>query len=180
MATPTTQPLKLYNDVHFGADHDNDKLQTWTPFRRLPAELRLHVWLLALRQYRLVEVYFEPWYGSQSNLYTERNHLGRLVSGRKDRLTLVGGGYAASLSPLLRVSREARQAALSFYRIHLPLPIPRRPVQVENQAPVPLLYLNPEYDVVYLNIPAADMPRGVLLLPDLLHDIRAYDPREKG
>jgi hypothetical protein len=50
--------------------------------------------------------------------------------------------------------------------------------------------LNPEYDVLYVrpefrspNMPPTDnqpKPRAASVLVDFLHDVRAYDPKDKG
>jgi hypothetical protein len=101
--------------------------------------------------------------------YTARNHLGRIVSGRGYTIEIgnLKGGYSASLSPPLWVNREARQATLHFYRVHLPFP---------GLGADRVLYLNPEYDVLYLD---GEKTYGILL-PDFLHDVRAYDPKDQG
>ncbi|KAL2173261.1 uncharacterized protein P884DRAFT_265207 [Thermothelomyces heterothallicus CBS 202.75] len=156
----------------------------WAPFPRLPAELRLRIWLLSLQQHRMIEVDLYPATATGDNdtpQYADRNHLGRIVSGRNRTYTsrLRGrGSYAASLTPLLRVSREARAAALSFYHIHLPLGTGQ------------VLYLSPEYDVVYVRprwprpirrLPEIDpKPEFGVILVDFLHDARAYDYKDQG
>ncbi|KAL2155732.1 hypothetical protein VTH82DRAFT_474 [Thermothelomyces myriococcoides] len=105
--------------------------------------------------------------------------MGKIVSGRGYTLSIKGrGSYAASLSPLLWVNREARHAALCFYHIRLPLPSPRG----ER-----VLYLNSEYDVLcvqpqypyraYVNRTPL---RLATVLIDVLHDIRAYDYKDQG
>ncbi|KAL2146622.1 hypothetical protein VTI28DRAFT_3121 [Corynascus sepedonium] len=175
----------LFNDVYFSRWEEpmSPSPPIWAPFPRLPAELRLRIWLLLLQQHRMIEVDLHPTTGNNGTpQYADRNHLGRIVSGRSRSYTsrLRGrGSYAASLTPLLCVSREARAAALSFYHIHLPL------------GGGQVLYLNPEYDVVYVR-PRAPKPINRLppetdpdpefgaILVDFLHDARAYDYKDQG
>ncbi len=115
-------------------------------FPRLPVELRLHIWLLYLRRHRMIEVDIssaidddEP--DIPESRYTDRNHLGRVISG--GRYILANRGRESIPTPLIfKVNREARGAALSFYQIHLPFPGWQHKKQV--------LYLNPKYDVVFV------------------------------
>lgn len=81
-------------------------------------------------------------------------------------------------SPLLQVSSEARHAALQYYRVRLPFP---------RGGGGQVLYLNPEHDVLFVRpeVPsrwtgAQAPPRPTVVLIDFLHDVRAYDPRDKG
>jgi len=118
--------------------------------------------------------------------YTSTNALGKTISKRR---------YVATVrscfqlhSKLLRVSREARQAALEFYRIHIPCNFPKgdaigrfisygsaREMQPHETATAPL-YLNPEYDILHLQI----MRPAEHTFVDFLHDLKAYDPRDVG
>ncbi|KAK3898929.1 hypothetical protein C8A05DRAFT_18558, partial [Staphylotrichum tortipilum] len=100
--------------------------EPWASFTHLPAELRLYIWLLVMRQHRMIEVHISSKrdLGDQddSQLHVDGNHLGRLTSGRNYRLQIRGGGYARCFSPLLQVNYQARQVALAFYRVHFPFP----------------------------------------------------------
>ncbi|KAH6636525.1 hypothetical protein F5144DRAFT_182956 [Chaetomium tenue] len=174
----------LFNDVYFSRCEEpvSPSPSIWAPFPRLPAELRLRIWLLPLQQHRMIEVDLHPTAGdNDTSQYADRNQLGRIVSGRSQSYTsrLRGrGSYAASLAPLLRVSREARAAALSFYHIHLPLGSGQ------------VLYLSSEYDVVYVRPrrpkpihtpPETDPdPEFGAILVDFLHDARAHDYKDHG
>ncbi len=115
--------------------------------------------------------------GHGSQHYSDRNTLGNIVSGRDYVLTWTGrrrGPAAEAYSPLLWVSHEARQAALSFYRVQLSF------FGLQRDQ---VLYMNPEYDVVSVQ------PRWEhgctafnqhILLADFLHDTRAYDRKGQG
>jgi hypothetical protein len=123
----TAVPL-LFNDVYSSPwealSPAPSKAESF-PFPRLPAELRLHVWLLYLRWHRMIEIDI---YGCPENKkpdspsfrhYIDRNHLGRVISGGRYIVTI--RGHESKTTPLiLKVNREARGAALRFYRVHLP------------------------------------------------------------
>lgn len=200
---PSPTPL-LFNDVYFNSwvKPLAPSPPVWAPFPRLPFELRLRIWYLALQQHRMIELdlchtagedhvpnyaggcdYGSHYTDDQDYVlsfaddsdgtgYADRNHLGRIVSSRTPSYTcrLRGrGSYAASLSVLLRVSREARAAALSFYHIHLPLSTGE------------VLYLSSECDVVYVRFRKIYYIKPLnAMLVDLLHDARAYDYKDHG
>ena len=164
----------LFNDVYFNCLEEPVFLSTWAPFSRLPGELRLHIWLLHLQRHRMIEL--DLGFATSNDdapRYTDRNHLGLVVSGGNYALRIRGrGSSAAPPPPLLRVSREARGVARSFYHIHLPL--------VTGH----VLYLSSEYDVVYVRpwyLPnPSPHPVFAAILVDLLHDARAYDYKDQG
>ena len=179
MAQKSAPHLRLLNDAYFQpSTPDSATHRNWALFSRLPAELRLHVWLLSLRQHRMIELFLRSdevkaeapsanqrlVAGDPPQYYATSNSLGRVVSGRDYKPALSGPGYPASLNPLLWVNSEARRAALSFYRIHLPHDGDR------------ILYLNPEYDVLFVHPRALPSP----VVADFLHDVRAYDPQDQG
>ncbi|KAK4232799.1 hypothetical protein C8A03DRAFT_39567 [Achaetomium macrosporum] len=188
--TPVSTPPRLFNDVHLGRwEPPVPRSTTWTPFSRLPAELRLHVWLACLRRHRMIEIDIcpaaeedattYPGDGSQSRYYTDRNGLGNVVSGRSYVLSWSGRrrrGHAGSYSPLLWVNHESRRATLEFYRVHLPF------FGLQREG---VLYLNPAYDVVSIRSRwdesrTTPHPNPLTLLADFLHDVKAYDPKEQG
>ncbi|KAJ8132951.1 hypothetical protein O1611_g667 [Lasiodiplodia mahajangana] len=96
-------------------------------------------------------------------LYATHNVLGNVVSGAPYQ-TIVKGPQL--LSKLLRVSREARQAALGFYRVHLPCCFGTGGI-AENFGTLPF---NPEFDVLRIQSGG-----GCHNFVHFLHDIRAYD-----
>ena len=183
--TPPTPPW-LFNDVHFQRWEPPAlrHVAQWAPFVRLPPELRRYLWLVCLRRHRMIELDIcvaasedaaaHP--GDDSQYYRNRNALGNIVSGRDYVVSWTGNrqGSAGAYSPLLWVSREARQAALSFYRVHLPFF-----GLLRNR----VLYLNPAYDVVSVQLQweedRAAFNRYVLLA-DFLHDVKAYDRKGQG
>ncbi|KUI70543.1 hypothetical protein VM1G_06042 [Cytospora mali] len=170
-------PVRLYNDVHFRPVPACDY---WPLFPLLLPELRLRVWELFLQRYRMIELDIcvdededNDDDDLRSRYYTERNYLGNIISGGNYSLSIEGRGYALP-SPLLWVNSEARYAALKFSRVRLPFP--RR-----NGERV--LYLSPEYDVLYVwPMPEPEPrpePRAIVLV-DFLHDVKAYDHKDQG
>jgi len=182
--TDPPTPPRLFNDVHFqrwgpqGPRH----VAPWAPFARLPPELRRYLWLACLRRHRMIDLDIctpagedaAVHSGHASQYYSRRNALGNIVSGRDYVLSWSGDrqGPAGAFSPLLWVSREARRAALAFYRVQLPF------FGLQRDR---VLYLNPTYDVVSIQ-PQWKPGRAAShrLLADLLHDIKAYDRKGQG
>lgn len=191
----TAPTPRVYNDLYFGRPEPSPLFDTWGQFSRLPVELRLQIWLLVLRRHRMLEITIWPAdheevkctyphrpRGTGPRYYTERNHLGNVISSRGYKLEIEGRGYAATFSPILWVNRESRDAALRhYYRVHLPFP---------HQHAARTLYLNPEHDVLYLHpgfqTRRRDLPppprfaRPLTLLADFLHDVKAFDPKDQG
>ena len=179
-------PPGLFNDVHFQRWEPPAPrhVAPWAPFVRLPPELRRYLWLVCLRRHRMIELDIcvaasedaaaHP--GDDSRYYSSRNALGNIVSGRDYVVSWTGNrqGPAGAYSPLLWVSREARQAALSFYRVHLPFFGLQR-----NR----VLYLNPAYDVVSVQLRREEHGAAFhpyVVLADFLHDVKAYDRKGQG
>ncbi len=175
----------LFNDVYFKSKAPREGT-TWFCFPNLPAELRQHIWLLHLQQYRLVEVEIwvgpEAWPPGPDHRYTERNHLGRVVSGPTYMFAVPGGrdSYLGSLSPLLRVNREARDVALAFYHIRLPFP-GREQVLYLNSA-LDVVQIQPDKESSYSFDPFGmdTWERFSAPLVDFFHDARAYDVKDQG
>lgn len=189
--SPTTPDHMLFNDVYSSrleAASPAPRGGVWAPFPRLPVELRLHVWLLHLQRHRMIELDIcgaaaDDAGDSGPRYYTDRNHLGRIISGGPYALAFRGRGPWAQrtslpVSLLFWVNREARGVALSFYHIHLPFP--------RRQDGEQVLYLNPEYDVVSVRTRHVNWsirvphPNFANLLVDFLHDARAYDYKNEG
>ncbi|KLU89614.1 hypothetical protein MAPG_08585 [Magnaporthiopsis poae ATCC 64411] len=171
--------MELFNDSHFSTHQVRDDA-LFHPFPRLPLELRWCIWRHYLRRSRFIPIRISPIRtspGPNPVDYSAKNGLGKIISGRCRFYVCY---YGSSLSPLLRVSSEARKAALDFYRVHLPLsysPPPHR-----QDEPPPCLYVNPEHDVL---APIEFPDDGVRHwrpwnLANFLHDVKAYDPKDVG
>ncbi|TGO57942.1 hypothetical protein BCON_0060g00160 [Botryotinia convoluta] len=94
-----------------------------------------------------------------------------IVLRPQDIHIISGGHYELSINKtivdttnqLFHTTIESRSAALDFYRIRPPLA--RGHIRI-----------NPEYNVLFLQ----DWDKAPQMLADVLHDIRAYDPRDEG
>ncbi|TLD23312.1 hypothetical protein PspLS_07073 [Pyricularia sp. CBS 133598] len=171
---------ELFNNVHFQSPPDDS---VFLKFPYLPDELRLVIWSHSLRRRRWIPLrvvlpdnfhLFSALGNSpmgkhlRTPYYSSRNSLGKIISGWNYHLS-IDDDDDSTLSPLLRVNMEARQVALDFYRVRVP--VCRRLSPASGRG----LYLNPEYDVVFLKWCAEPY-----LMADILHDIKAHDPRDVG
>ncbi|KAB5542909.1 hypothetical protein GE09DRAFT_231034 [Coniochaeta sp. 2T2.1] len=105
---PLTEPFpKVYNDVYFAQSRASQSplFETWTPFGRLHAELRLKIWLTVLRQHRMIEMTIIRDEDEEDNdtfargvecrYFAERNQLGNIISGRNYKLDIANRGHAS-------------------------------------------------------------------------------------
>ncbi|KAH8680803.1 hypothetical protein BX600DRAFT_504557 [Xylariales sp. PMI_506] len=147
-------------------------------FSMLPIELRQHIWRLALERHRLLDVILLFQHPSQvTNTYSSTNKLDKLISG--DGYMPVVQAFQLN-SKLLRVSRESRRAALSFYRVQFPCYLQdskvRRRLGSSEGRVKGILYFNPEFDYIAPKVLGYQANAFI----DFLHDLRAYDPRDIG
>ena len=168
---PQSSNIKDFHSdyLHFEKE---EALLNFPPFSRLPNETSSAIWKYALQSHRLINITVTdkdrdgpaPW--SRARLqYTGKNGRGNIISGRNYKLSVT---TSHRLHPILQVSRESRQAALQFYRVHIPCDFN---TNGERQC----LYLNPEFDFILLRT------KGVPeILADFVHDARAYDPQGIG
>ncbi|MCJ1404407.1 hypothetical protein MMC11_007632 [Xylographa trunciseda] len=156
----------LLNDFH--RDHtegSNERARCFfPPFPRLPAELRISIWIHVLQRHRLIRlVVTDETHQSPCEDILEqgvrRNVLGNVISGKNYKFQITTHHL---LTPLLRVNRESRQVSMQFYRVHIPYDSSNG----ERQC-----YLNPEFDFIHIH---PDGPSEVLA--DFIHDFKAYDP----
>ncbi|KXX81283.1 hypothetical protein MMYC01_201943 [Madurella mycetomatis] len=145
-------------------------------FPKLPTELRLCIWEFSLERHRLLELNVEPRHDSEkAPSYSSKNALGKLLSGRSYSVTVRSFPI---YNKLLRVNREARRAALGFYRVHIQCSFqtPDEKRWGKSGTISATLYCNPEYDFLQLST-----CRTVeYTLADFLHDFKANDPRHVG
>lgn len=145
--------LQIFNPL------PSNKLATFHPFPRLPKELRLHIWRLAVQRNRIIHV-----------------TLADETVLAQDYLILVQT-YRIS-SKLLYVNSESRHETLRFYRVHIPCHYVRRTLTRKTKAQNPwipgTLYFNPEYDFLALESSHYAAPR-------FFHDLKyVLDPRGVG
>ncbi|KAI0465978.1 hypothetical protein F4859DRAFT_338807 [Xylaria cf. heliscus] len=158
--------LQIINPVH-------RESSSFLLFPLLPTELRLIIWQLSLQRPRLINIQLSPNKLNQDepqdepSLYGTQNNLGRVNSDRQYSITANGSQL---LSKLLRVSSEARQATLQFYRVQLPCHF-----ELGDRQGYGTLLFNPEFDILHIQ-----PGREIYNFVDFLHDLRAYDPQDAG
>lgn len=168
------KPSIILNDYYsdYSRDEKEKALQEFPLFPRLPTEISLTIWKYVLQHHRLISITVNdknrggppPWTRDRS-LYTTKNGIGNIISGKHYRLSITTNHR---LSPLLRTSRESRQAAVEFYRVHIPC-------DPDTHGERRSFHLNPEFD--FLLIKTEGVPE---ILADFVHDAKAYDPLGVG
>ena len=156
----------LLNDFHrHHTEGSNEGARCFfRPFPRLPAELRLSIWIHVLRRHRLISLVVtdETDQSPCEDILEQkvrRNDLENVISEKKYKFQI---NTHHLLTPLLRVNRESRQVSMQFYRVH----IPYNSSSGERQC-----YFNPEFDFIHIH------PEGPSeVLADFIHDFQAYDP----
>lgn len=148
------------------ATHDEER--AFSLFLQLPRELRLKIWQHSLRRQRIIKVLLQD--VSWQTVIQATEH-----SGTNDHYCAVIGGYEV-LSKPLRVNIEAREAALGFYRVHVPCRFTGE-AEGEVKTSPGILHFNPEYTVLQIHpqLPVKDT------LVDFLYRLKTvYDPRRVG
>ncbi|KAF7929755.1 hypothetical protein BELL_0037g00180 [Botrytis elliptica] len=160
--------VALFNDDHLGPSKQNQSSRSYL-FSDFPKEIRLNIWTLSLHQHRFIPICVSKTAGQdnashhdQSHFYSNHNDLGKIISGGDYQLS-INKPILDTTNQLFYTTIEARSVALDFYRICLPLA--RGHIRI-----------NPEYDVLFLQ----DWDKAPQMFADILHDIRAYDPKDEG
>ncbi|KAF5877153.1 uncharacterized protein Bfra_001516 [Botrytis fragariae] len=160
--------VPLFNDNHLGPSTQNQSSR-FHLFSDFPQEIRLRIWNLSLHQHRFIPVCVNKTarqdnanHHDQYQFYSSHNDLGKIISGGNYQLS-INKPILNTTNQLFYTTIESRSAALDFYRIRLPLT--RGHIRI-----------NPEYDVLFLQ----DWDKAPPMLADILHDIRAYDPKDEG
>ncbi|KAJ3555097.1 hypothetical protein NPX13_g10431 [Xylaria arbuscula] len=146
----TKQHLQIINP-----QHGKEECHSFPSFPRLPAELRLEIWKHSLQRPRFI------------SLIVRRQNPGGL-GGQVEPTGSVAYPYDAVargsklLSKLLRVNREARNAALRHYRVHLPCSFNTAATGTVQGT----LFLNPELDILHID-PIYDVFDTIRLICEL-------------
>ncbi|KAI9044326.1 2EXR domain-containing protein [Aspergillus affinis] len=171
-SNPASQPhLQIFNYLRTSENENS----TFSSFSLLPPEIRSQIWCHALKQERLIKIYFQKDYPFTPKRPKPDGEMPRyqiMVDGRK------------TLSKLLRVNQESRQTALRFYRVKIPCKLSHCPedeyvyeaIRKPVEAKLGVLYFNPEYD--FLEI-ASESWRGDDLF-DLVYHLKKIDPFHIG
>ncbi|KAF2205790.1 hypothetical protein GQ43DRAFT_467800 [Delitschia confertaspora ATCC 74209] len=184
--------LRLFTSAAGSAEQDSER--HFTLFSLLPKELRLQIWRHSLETHRLIKVGLREqawgWIAFVNNMptYTEKKAKEVVANSiysspdKSVRYYAVVDGYQV-LSKLLRVNSEARQAALSFYRAHVPCVFSKEtPGLLDDVRGPGTFYFNPEYDFLQINIhePPFDIDAVDALADFLYHLKKTYDPQGAG
>ncbi|TEY65558.1 hypothetical protein BOTCAL_0139g00250 [Botryotinia calthae] len=167
----------LFNDVHFASpkqDETFDAVRSFHNFPILPKEVRLRIWLLALQpRPRFISIRINLTTQDQteiqhiqSQMYTTRNAMGNIISGSYYEFAIDESAVNYMISAIFSTSKESRWAALDYFRLRLPLANNRHTRVSPNHD---ILYFHPGHDIREINMLAA-----------ILHDVNAYDPKDKG
>ena len=140
-------------------------------FTALPKELRIKIWRYALRRQRIIRLYINNQRGKTA--YEAGENPDSVKNGEL-YFTVVDGSQL--LSKFHRVDKESREEVLKFYRVHLPCRFSSRTIK-EGSASHGTLYLNPEWDFLYIN---AEWPPKDTLIAFIYRLKTIYDPRHIG
>lgn len=165
--------FRFLNDQHFDPPASGTPAgQRFTRFPDFPTELRLRIWELALPRRRLLTLGIQAAPGAGAGWppqYEARNALGNVVSGAGYLLRMRSTG---SVSPLVRVSREANDAVCGFYRVRVPVD-----GRGGGAPPPPCVRFCPETDTVHLQVEGRGHDGH---FADVVHDALAWDPLGRG
>jgi hypothetical protein len=150
-----------------------NQLSSFTLFSKLPYEIRIAIWKSSLQVQRIIKIHVYWYMQYVANRAYSGLPVPPLERGKDDPAYYpVVQGYQV-LSKLLRVTRESREAALSFYRVRLPCWLTKGSSKSGLWVPGELYY-NPEYDFIHLQQNNVDIVEFICKLKNI------YDPRRVG
>ena len=161
---PHLQPLNCSHFTH-------EQGSTFPLFTALPKELRAKIWRYAMRRQRFIHLQIINRRGRTASEAGENPD--SVVNG-EPYFTVVHGSQL--LSKFLHVDGESREEVLKFHRVHLPCRFMSGTINKES-ASHGTLYLNPEWDVLYIN---AYWPAKDILIAFIYRLKTIYDPRHIG
>ena len=161
---PHLQPINSPQFTHHRA-------LTFPLFTALPKELRTKIWWYALRRQRIIHLRLNNQRGKTAS---EAGENPDSVKNGELYFTVVDGSQL--LSKILHVDKESREEVLKFYRVHLPCRFSSGTIK-EGSAGHGTLYLNPEWDILYIN---AEWPAKDTLIAFIYRLKTMYDPRHIG
>lgn len=164
----SSQPhLRIFNSSLTTHDERSD----FHLFPLLPKELRLKIWRHTLQRRRIIHLRLNNQRGQTPS---EAGENPESTSNGERYFTVVDGSKI--LSKLLRVSRESREEALMFCRVHLPCRFTGGGTRDEPTGHGTLRF-NPEWDFLHIS---AEWPAKDTLVSFLYHLKTIHDPRRVG
>ncbi|TGO49962.1 hypothetical protein BCON_0195g00180 [Botryotinia convoluta] len=109
---------------------------------------------------------FFPKRSVYSQMYTTRNAMGNIISGSYYELVINESAVNHMISTIFSTSKESRWAALDYFCLCPPLANSRH------------IRVSPDHDFLFFH--AGREIRDINMLAAILHDIKAYDPRDQG
>ncbi|KAI0204780.1 hypothetical protein F4808DRAFT_456525 [Astrocystis sublimbata] len=154
-------------------------LSSFPLFAQLPPELRQMIWRHSLQQTRMLTLLLRSHY--LMDLFLSHKVESPLPSvSQGGPCAVVIGSSCRVLSKLLRVSSEARETALLFYRVHIPCRMVRKDDKHLIGSEEGMLYINPEFDFVRLKSEGSK-DDAMLMTPSFIHYVKVVmDPRRVG
>lgn len=167
ISLPSSQPhLQIFNHLQVPTQKS-----TFTLFPFFPTEIRLLIWEHSLQSQRIVNVSLDT--TKQVLPCREYTDTGFIDYDQWHRAIFPAH---QALSKLFRVNSEARQAALSFYRVQIPCHFFKVNGKKDNSTPM-IFYFNPEYDILKFSLRNASTDAGIHFLYHLKY---TYDPQGVG
>jgi len=140
-------------------------------FPLLPQEIRLMIWRHSLQRQRIIRLLLK---GQTKQTATQAAESTGSAS-KSERYCAFVHGYQV-LTKLLRVNSESREAALEFYRVHLPCRLTGERTEEGTTRPG-TLHFNPEYDFLHIS---SESPVKDTLVDFLYHLKTTHDPHRVG
>ncbi|KAF4450071.1 acyl- oxidase [Fusarium austroafricanum] len=149
------------------------KPTSFPKFASLPTEIRLNIWKWTLRHQRIIQIRLHMHLVLHVNRAENGLPVPPIYPGENDPsyYPVVQGQQV--LSKLLRVNKESRMVALSFYRVHLPCWLTRGASKKDLWVPG-TVYYNPEYDFLHIQ-------QDTMHFVDFVYKLKTdHDPRHIG
>ena len=149
----------------------HDERSNFPLFLLLPQEIRLKIWRHSLQRQRIIKLHLECQTEQTATEAAERTGF----ASKSERYCAVVDGYQV-LTKLLRVNSESREAALNFFRVHLPCSLVGGATGEGTTRPG-TLHFNPEYDFLHIS---SESPVKDTLVNFLYHLKTIHDPHRVG
>lgn len=163
MASDPYQYLRLYNTrvQPCGEFH---------AFNRLPSEVRLYIWEMALPRERFLRIRLSPSSCSSQVSQSVVASTDRKDSKKADGKYQVTVEGSKLVPKILHVCQEARYASLKFYRVQVPCHY-----ESGDKSAKGVFYMNPEFDI--LKVHAGRNKDNFIRF---IKDLQVIDPSKKG